>query len=52
MSGALLSIMMLAVFALAGGAFFLFRDRRDVGKAWLMLAAALVLLLNVLLLSL
>jgi hypothetical protein len=50
-SGTLLSIMMLAVFALTGGAFFLFRNRRDIGKAWLMLTAALVLLLNVLLLA-
>lgn len=43
--------MMLGVFALAGGAFFLFGRRRETGKAWLMLAAALVLLLNVLLLA-
>lgn len=49
MSAALLSIAMLAVFALVAGAFYLFRGRRDVGKAWLMLIAALVLLGNVLL---
>ena len=48
MSATLQSIAMLAVFALVAGAIFLFRGRRDVAKAWLMLVAALVLLGNVL----
>ena len=52
MSATLLSIAMLAVFALVAGAFYLFRGRRDVTKAWLMLAAALVLFGNVLLIAL
>jgi len=52
MSATLSSIAMLAVFALVAGAIWLFRGRRDVGKAVLMLLAALVLLCNVLILSL
>jgi hypothetical protein len=52
MSAALQSIMMLGVFALAAGGFFMLRTGRDRTKAILMLAAALVLLGNVLILSL
>lgn len=52
MSSAFLSIMMLAVFALAGGGLWLLRPGGERVKALLMLIAALVLLGNVLLLSL
>jgi hypothetical protein len=51
-SGALLSIMMLGVFALVAGAVVLIRAGRDKRKAGLMLIAALVLLGNVLIVSL
>lgn len=43
-----LGIAMLAVFALTGGAIALFRRGDDRKRAWLMLAAALVLFGNVL----
>lgn len=52
MSGALLSIMMLAAFALAVGGFWQLRTGGQPSKAILMLVAALVLLGNVLLASL
>ncbi len=52
MSGALLSIMMLAAFALGIGGFWQLRTGREQGKAILMLVAALVLLGNVLLATL
>jgi hypothetical protein len=39
---------MLAVFVLTGGSIALFRRRTDTKRAWLMLAAALVLFGNVL----
>ena len=44
----LLSIAMLAAFALAGGGIWMISKRRDVRKGILMLIAALVLLGNVL----
>jgi hypothetical protein len=43
-----LGIAMLAVFVLTGGSIALFRRRTDTKRAWLMLAAALVLFGNVL----
>lgn len=49
---ALLSIMMIAAFALAGGGGWLIARGRDRKKGALMLVAALVLLGNVLILSL
>lgn len=52
MSGMLLSIMMLGVFALVAGAIVMLRAGRDKSKAILMLVAALVLLGNVLIVSL
>lgn len=52
MSGTLLSIMMLGVFALVAGAAVMLRAGRERGKAVLMLIAALVLLGNVLIVSL
>ena len=52
MSGTLLSIMMLGVFALIAGAIVMLRAGRDKRKAVLMLIAALVLLGNVLIVSL
>ncbi|MGQ0661092.1 hypothetical protein [Sphingosinicella sp.] len=52
MSGTLLSVMMLGVFALAAGGLYLLRTGRERAKAALMLVAALVLFGNVLLLSL
>ena len=52
MSGALLSIMMLAAFALGAGGVWLLRAGREQSKAILMLVAALVLLGNVLLATL
>lgn len=47
----LLGIAMLAAFSLAGGAILLFRRTGDRKRAWLMLAAALVILANVLILT-
>lgn len=52
MSGTLLSIMMLAAFALGIGGFWLLRAGGQQSKAILMLLAALVLLGNVLLATL
>lgn len=43
----LLSIMVLAAFALAGGGLYFLAKRRDTKKGVLMLVAALVLLANV-----
>jgi hypothetical protein len=51
-SNALLSVMMLGVFALVAGAIVMLRAGRDRRKAVLMLIAALVLLGNVLIVSL
>ena len=45
---ALLSIAVLAAFALAGGGFYLIIKRRDRKQGLLMLLAAIVLFLNVL----
>ena len=44
----LLSIMMIAVFALVGGGLYLIVKRRDRGKGLLMFVAAAVILANVL----
>lgn len=52
MSSVLLSVMMLGVFALVAGAFWLLGKGRQQGKAMLMIVAAAVLLGNVLLLAL
>ena len=48
LAATLLSIVMLAVFALAAGGVYLIASRRDRGRGVLMLAAAAVFLVNVL----
>lgn len=48
LGAALLSVMMIAVFALIGGGIYLIATRRDRRKGALMLVAAAVLLGNVL----
>lgn len=47
MSGTILSILMLAGFALSAGGLYLLIRKREIRQGWLMLAAAMVMFVNV-----